>query len=37
MDKYETQLRYATQADDKAAMYLRWVADALKNINLIYH
>ena len=30
MDKYETQLRYATQADDKAAMYLRWAADALR-------
>ena len=30
MDKYETQLRYAAQADDKAAMYLRWAADALR-------
>ena len=26
MDKYET----ATQADDKAAMFLRWAADALR-------
>lgn len=30
MDNYKTQLRYATDADDKAAMYLRWAADALK-------
>ena len=30
MDKYKAQLRYASDADDKAAMYLRWAADALK-------
>lgn len=30
MDKYETLLRYAAQADDKAAMYLRWAAEALR-------
>ena len=30
MYKYETQLRNAAQADDKAAMYLRWAADALR-------
>ena len=30
MYKYETQLHNAAQADDKAAMYLRWAADAFK-------
>jgi len=25
-DKYRTQLRYAKEADEKAAMYLRWAA-----------
>ena len=29
LDKYETQMRYARQADEKAAQYLKWAADAL--------
>lgn len=32
MDDYNTQLRYAAQADDKAAMYMRWAADAMGRI-----
>ena len=34
MNKYKTQLRYASDADDKATMYLRWAADALKKYRL---
>ena len=30
-DKANTQMRYARDADDKAAMYLRWAADALNH------
>lgn len=30
MDKYKIQVRYATTADEKAAQYLRWAADALR-------
>jgi len=29
LDHYKTQLRYAQKADEKAAMYLKWAADAL--------
>lgn len=28
MDKYKKQLKYASDADDKATMYFRWAADA---------
>ena len=31
LDNYKTQLRYAQKADEKAAMYLKWAADALAN------
>lgn len=31
MEKYKTRMRYASETDDKAAMYLRWAADALKS------
>ncbi len=30
LDSYKIQLRYARQADEKAAMYLKWAADALR-------
>lgn len=30
MDDYAAQLRYAENADEKAAMYLRWAAEALE-------
>jgi len=30
MDRYKTQMRWASEANDKAAMYLRWAADTLK-------
>lgn len=31
MDKYRTELRLASQAEDKAATYRRWAADALRS------
>lgn len=30
MDKYKTKIRYATAADESAAQYLQWAADALR-------
>lgn len=29
LDTYKTQLRYAEQADEKAAQYLKWAAETL--------
>ena len=32
MDNYKTQMRYASQADEKATQYLRWAADELAKL-----
>lgn len=32
MDKYSTEMRLASQAEEKVTMYLDWAADALRNM-----